>query len=395
MARDGVAVDPMLAAAVASRSRGEAMNVRAVCRSLGVSPKTFYKYLARFDARGVPGLFPDSRRPRTFPTLTSAEVEDVIVAARKDLDDAGLDDGAESIAFWISDHPGSWPADARVPSRATINRILVRRGLRRRVPTRAPTSHRRRFEAEKPNTRWQMDGFEVVLADGRTVVVLHIIDDCSRLDLACHVARSENGDDVCRAFTAAVSAYGLPAELLTDNGTAFSGHRRGWSSQLDTQTQALGVRHVTSSVHHPQTCGKVERAHQTVRRWLAKHPTPATIPDLQALLDDYRVIYNEHRRKTHLGGLTPSQRFALGPLDHPTGTVTAPVLVTTPTVSDRGSIGVDGHELGLGRAHTGKTTTVFRQGNQLTVFLDRTPIQFTLDRTRRYQPQPALPLPKS
>lgn len=388
-------MDPVLAAAVASRSRGEVMNVRAVCRSLGVSPKTFYKYLARFDARGVSGLFPDSRRPRTFPTLTPATVEDVIVRARKDLDDAGLDDGADSIAFWITDHPDDWPTAARVPSRATINRILARRGLRRRVPTRAPTSHQRRFEADQPNTRWQMDGFEVVLADGRTVVVLHIIDDCSRLDLACHVARSENADDVCDAFTTAVAAYGLPKQLLTDNGTAFSGHRRGWSSQLETQTQALGVHHFTSSVHHPQTCGKIERAHQTARRWLAKHPMPATIPDLQALLEDYRIIYNEHRRKTHLGGLTPSQRFALGPLDHPTGTITTPVLVTTPIVSSSGCIGVDGLELGLGRIHTGKITTVFRQGDQLTVFLDRSPIQFTLDRTRHYQPQPRIPLPKS
>ena len=112
--------------------------------------------------------------------------------------------------------------------------------------------------------------------DGFTVVILQIIDDCSRFDLALRAAPSENGQDIWAAVLHAGQRHGLPARFLTDNGGAFSGRRRGWISRLEENLRALNVQPITSSVAHPQTCGKNERAHSTVLKWLRKRPVPDT-----------------------------------------------------------------------------------------------------------------------
>ncbi len=362
-----------------------------------MSPKTFYKYLARFAELGVEGFYPRSRRPSRSPTRIDAEVEDVIVRARKELHEQGWDAGAEQIGFWITDHPDQWPPGSTVPSRSTINRVLERRGQILKVPQRRPRASRHRFEAAAPNSLWQMDGFEVDLADGRTAVVLHVSDDCSRMDLALHAAASENSRDVWSAFLLASRRYGLPARVLTDNGTAFSGRRRGWISALEENLHALGVGTITSSIRHPQTCGKNERAHATVRRWLAKQPPARDLTDLQTALEDYREHYNNHRRKTHLGGMTPRQRFDLGPHDGPGHQpLPWPVQIKTATVSTSGCVGIDKHLLGIGRRHAHQQVTLVRQHRQIAVFNNNQLIaEFTLTGKRGYQPKTAVLLPKS
>ena len=390
---------PEFAALVARVAGGQRVNVRAECAVLGVSAKTFYKYLARFRAEGVEGFYPRSRRPLTSPARLSVAAEDALVRARKELGDAGWDSGAEQIRFWLEDEPGRWP-ERVVPSRATINRVLERRGQVVHVPQRRPRRSIRRFEAGQPNGLWQMDGFEHHLAGGQPVVVLQVTDDCSRLDLALRAAVSENAVDVWAAVVWASTRYGLPARFLSDNGTAFSGARRGWVSPLEANLRALGVVPITSSIAHPQTCGKNERAHATVRKWLAKQRPAATIADLQALLDIYRQHYNERRRKTHLDGMTPAQRYALGPLDGPgTRPHPWPVLITSATVSASGCVGLDNHQLGVGRHHAGQAVTMIRQHRQITVFAsDQLIAEFTLTGNYRYQAKnrtKALVSPKS
>lgn len=387
MARDGVPVGPELAALVARVHCGERVNVKAQCAVLGTTTKTFYKYLKRFAEEGVEGFYPRSRRPQSSPSRVAASIEDVIVRARKELDEQGWDAGAEQIAFWIADHPDQWPPGVTVPSRATINRVLDRRGQVVKVPQRRPRRSRHRFEAQQPNTMWQMDGFEVTLNDGRTAVVLQVSDDCSRLDLALRAAPSENSHDIWAAVLCAIGRYGLPARFLTDNGTAFSGRRRGWTSRLEENLRALNVLPITSSVAHPQTCGKNERAHATVLKWLARQPTPEDLAELQTLLDTYREHYNNRRRKTHLAGMTPAERYALGPLDGPGhNALPWPVDIKTATVSASGCIGVDKHLLGVGRRHARTQVTWIRQHRQIAVFAsDQLIAEFTLTGKRGYQ----------
>lgn len=384
MAGDGVAVDSRLAAAVAVKARGERMNVAAVCRSLGIARKTFYKYLSRFNAEGVEGLFPRSRRPGTSPSATPPAVADAIVRARKELAEEGADNGAISIG-WRLEEAGM----AAVPARATIHRVLVRRGQVVAQPKKRPRRGRyRRFEAPRPNAMWQMDGFETRLADGRTAVVIQMLDDHSRLDLACRAAASENGEDAWAAFQTAAGRYGLPRVLLTDNGAALNGQRRGYTAELERRVRALGVKPVPSSVGHPQTCGKDERAHSTLQRWLAKQPPAEDVAQLQALLEIYREWYNTKRRHQALGGLTPQQRWDLADKVRSDGSpIPPPPEITHRMVGPRGAIGVDGHEVGLGSRLRGAQATVFRTGDHVTVFIGAEHIRsLDLDRSRRYQP---------
>lgn len=395
MAGDGVAVDAGLAAAVASWVQGQRFDVSAACRDLGVSRTTFYKYAARFAERGVDGFYPDSRRPRSCPAgVVLPSLAEAIVRARKELAEAGMDDGAISVRGWLEDHRERWqPPPLRasdwLPSRMTVHRVLQSRGMVVPAPAKAPRRRSwRRFEATKTNELWQMDGFEVTLADGSTAVVIHGLDDCTRTDLVAHAARSENGIDVWAAFSAAAERYGLPAMLLTDNGSAFSGARRGWTSALERGAHALGVKTISSSVGHPQTCGKCERAHGTARKWLARQPAARDLIELQRHLETYRLVYND-RRHQGLNGLTPNQRRAIAERAGPAGQpLTSPLHLTRPPVTASGCITVDDVVIGLGRRHARQQATVFRNGDDVTVFIANQLIrELTIDRARHYQPQ--------
>ncbi len=392
MARDGVAVDARVAGAVARVVAGEVMNVSAVCREVGVSRQTFYRYVARFAAEGVEGLYPRSRAPYHRPRMVSVQVEDAVVAARKRLAEDGWDNGALSIHWWLVDHPEAWrgpdTAQVPVPSRATIHRILVRRGQVTPQPGKRPRRSGRRFTRPYANDLWQMDGYETRLADGRVVCVLEVFDDHTRLLLATLAAASESGQAAWVVFTTAAARYGLPAQFLTDNATAFNQHRRGTTAQLETALRALGVDPISSSTSHPQTCGKVERGHATGQRWLTRRDTPATLQQLQHHLEVYRDGYNQ-RRHQGLNGLTPTQAWALatvtGPAGHP---LTPPLQVSTGPVSPAGCVATDRTEISIGRQHYPATATMFRTGDHVAVFIDGHLIrELTLDRTRRYQPQ--------
>lgn len=379
-------MSPEFAVLVSRRAAGERFDVRAECARLGVSTQTFYKYLKRFDAEGVDGFYPRSRRPVSSPTRVEAAVEDAVVLARKVLDDEGWDAGAEQIAFWLGDHPEHWPPQAPVPSRATINRILSRRGLVVAVPQRRPKRSTHRFECDQPNSMWQMDGFDYHLADGTRVTVLEVLDDCSRMNMALRAAVSENAQDAWAAVLWAIQRYGLPARFLSDNGTAFSGRRRGWVSNLEENLRSLDVIPITSSIGHPQTCGKVERGHATCLKWLRARPAPQSLTELQRLLDAYREHYNTRRRKAHLNGLTPAERYNLGPLDGPAEPQLWPVLTVTARVSASGCVRVDKHLLGIGRKHAGATVTVIKQHRQIAIFgRNQLLAEFTLTGRRGYQ----------
>lgn len=390
MSRDGVAVHSAIAAAVFARSRGEKVNVKAVCREAGLSRKTFYKYLARFEEMGLEGLFPQSRRPRHSPARIAAEVEDEIVRARKELADEGWDYGAISIGYRLEEV--FLETAVRVPSRATIHRVLVRQGLVVPQPSKRPRRSTHRFERSRANELWQLDGWEYMLADGTVVVVLSLSDDHSRLDLADYAASSENGADTWKAFCLATTRYGLPAQLVSDNGTAFTGKRRGFTTAFETSLLALGVLQICSSVAHPQTCGKNERSHRTAQQWLAARPSAATLAELQILLDEYRDGYNQ-RRHQGLNGLTPQQKFDLAEKTGPAGQpLTAPPIMSNSKVSPRGAIGVDNTEIGLGRRYAGATVTVFRTGDHVAVFhADHLVRDLIIDRARRYQPRSTQP----
>jgi transposase InsO family protein len=281
----------------------EGRPVAEVAEAHGVSRSWLYELLARYRDGGDEGLRPRSRRPHHSPTRTSATVEDEIVRCRKRLTDQGLDAGAATI------HTHLLRAGGPVPSQATIWRILARRGFIAAEPRKRPRSSYTRFAADLPNERWQTDITHWRLANGRTVEIMNIIDDHSRLLVASIAATIFDGVRVLNTFKLGTRRYGEPASLLTDNGGVFTAKAVGGHNALEVHLAARGIKATHSRPYHPQTCGKVERIHQTEKNWLTTQPKVTSLPALQHQLDTFRRLYNQTRPHRALGRHTPAEAF--------------------------------------------------------------------------------------
>jgi transposase InsO family protein len=267
--------------------------VSEVARSYGVARSWIYTLLARYRAEGEAAFEPRSRCPKSSPNATGPEVTDLIVALRKDLAGQGLDAGPHTICWHLEHHHR-----IRV-SPATVSRTLTRQQLVAPDPAKRPKSSYIRFAAEQPNECWQSDFTHYPLAGGQDTEILTWIDDHSRYVLSLTAHARVTGPAVLAAFRAATSTYGAPASTLTDNGlvftTRFAGGRGGRNG-LETELRALGITQKNGKPNHPQTQGKVERFQQTMKNWLGAQPAqPATLADLQSLLDAFTVIYNTRR----------------------------------------------------------------------------------------------------
>jgi transposase InsO family protein len=268
-------------------SQGEA------ARRYGVSQGWISKLLARYRAEGEAAFEPRSRRPRTSPNAISPGTAELIVRLRKELSGQGLDAGPQTIAWHLEHHH-------RVKvSAATVSRTLSRRGLVTPDPSKRPRSSYIRFAAELPNECWQADFTHYPLAGGSDTEILCWIDDHSRYALSLTAHRRVTGPAVLTAFRAACAEHGVPAATLTDNGTVFTARfagGKGGRNALEAELRRLSVRQKNGKPNHPQTQGKVERFQQTLKNWLRARPQqPATLAELQALLDVFIVIYNTRR----------------------------------------------------------------------------------------------------
>jgi transposase InsO family protein len=293
----------------------EGLNVTQFCREHGVSTWFFYDLRRRFALEGDRALEPRSRAPHRVANRISGEIEDLIVSVRKDLTDRGLDAGPASI--W-----SSLNADANVatvPSESTIWRVLTARGLIVAEPRKAPKHAGKRFVAERANECWQTDDTGWSLADGTEVKILNVVDDHSRLLVASVAAFSVTGAFALAVFAAAAAILGWPTRFLSDNAKAFR-------HVLADALGGLGVAATHSRARHPQTNGKVERFHQTLKRWLAKQPAAETLEELQAQLDVFRFIYNHQRPHRSIGRQHPAEIWTTapksGPATRPLGTRT-------------------------------------------------------------------------
>ena len=285
-----------------------------VARDYGLSRRWVHELVQRFEAGGEQGLQPRSRRPRGSPHRISEDLEQEIVELRKHLAEEGLDAGAHTISFHLERRHGAAPAVS------TIWRVLSRRGFITPQPQKRPRSSFVRFEAEMPNERWQADTTHWHLADGTDVEILNIVDDHSRLLVASAVRRTFKAADVVAVFHDAAGRHGFPASLLTDNGAVFTAAPRGGGRcAIELECDLLGIRLVHSRPYHPQTCGKVERFHQTLKRWLAKRSAAGDVGALQCDLDGFRSSYNGERPHRALGRRTPVEAFAARPRATPSG----------------------------------------------------------------------------
>ena len=370
---------------VEGRSKSE------VARTYGVSRRWVITLVQRYLAEGEAGLEPRSRRPRSSPKRIPAGLEDEIVEIRKELAKAGHEAGAATIAVHLERRHGTTPATS------TIWRVLVARGFVTPQPHKRPKSSYVRFAAEQPNERWQADITHWALADGHDVEILNIIDDHSRLCVSSTTRQVFKGRDVDAGFRQAAATYGDPASLLTDNAAVFTGRYRrlGWVA-LEVTLNARGIVPGHSRPYHPQTCGKVERFHQTLKRWLANQPPARSIPQLQAQLDRFRSYYNTVRPHRALARRTPDDAYHARPKAVPTGIKLddAGWRVRHDTIDAYGTVTLRHnsrlHHIGIGRRHAHKPVLILVKDVHVRITAPNGEVlrDFQLDPTRDYQPQP-------
>jgi transposase InsO family protein len=395
------------AVVVEGRSQAE------VARSYGVSQPWVCRLVARYRMEGEAAFESRSRRPRSSPNATPQPVVDRILGLRAELTDKGLDAGPHTICWHLANDPPD-PADPATSqvriSAATVSRILTRHGVVVPDPSKRPKSADRRFQAELPNQLWQSDFTHWQLADGTDVEILNWLDDHSRYLLGSTVHRPVTGPVVLAQFRHVTAAHGVPAGVLTDNGlvytTRFAGGRRGRVTRngFEQELATLGVEQKNSSPNHPQTCGKVERFHQTLKKWLAAQPPARTLRQLQAQIDDFRQYYNERRPHRALGRSktsTPAAAYATRPKATPTGIQPTHERVRRDRIDDTGAVTIRYHgrlhHIGVGRTHARTHVLLLIQDLNIRIINAATGEllrDLVLDPTRDYQPRGLPPGPK-
>lgn len=369
-------------------SSGLELDVKALCAQLGVSRQTFYKYRRRFALEGPAGLVERSRRPHSSPAAVSAEIEEMIVWLRKEL---VVDNGAQAIAWQLARHPELGPT----PSAATVHRVLVRRGMVVPQPQKRPKSAWRRFEWPCPNDAWQIDATAWVLADGREVWIMDVLDDHSRVLVAARVANAPTGEAAWDAFSHGVVDWGVPARVMSDNGLCFTGRFQGVEVDFERQLRSMGIAHLASSPSHPQTCGKLERSHQSTKRWLRTRPLASDHDELQDQLDAWRQHYNEHRPHRAASGRTPGDRWRATERATPGAAINGLRRASLHRVSSVGQIGWRAYNIAVGSSLAGQNVLVIANDLHLTIWGQAGFIrELTIDPSRRYQPSGLPPGPR-
>lgn len=281
--------------------------IAELCRRFGISRKTGHKWLGRHREHGENGLLDRSRRPKRSPGRTDADLEEAVVAVRKAHPSWGGRKIRQVLAAQNSE---------KLPAASTITGILRRHGLMdNRQPSVQPF---KRFEAEAPNRLWQMDFKGHFSLEGRTdgggqrCWPLTVLDDHSRYNLAAQACADERETTVKERLTAVFERYGLPEAIITDNGSPWGNvNATGHFTQFSVWLLKLGVKPLHSRPKHPQTMGKIERMHRSMKIELLQGRRFIDLESAQEGLDRWRETYNHHRPHEALAGQPPASRYRM------------------------------------------------------------------------------------
>jgi transposase InsO family protein len=276
----------------------EGVSRRELFRRFGISAPVGYKWLGRF-AAGDAELADHSRRPLASPSRSRAAIEAAALAVR----DAHPTWGARKIARCLERE--RWD----VPALSTVHAILQRHG-RVRAPAGSPGQPYRRFEKEAPNLLWQMDfKGHMPLGDGASCHPLTMIDDHSRFALCLAACANEQGTTVKTHLETAFRRYGLPEAMFVDNGGPWGFTREEPWTRLGVWLLKLGVGLIHSRPYHPQSRGKNERFHRTLKAEVFAFERFRDLAAVQRALDRWRDIYNLDRPHEALGQEVPASRY--------------------------------------------------------------------------------------
>ena len=362
-------------------------SIKELAAAHDVSARWLFKLLRRYRLEGPVGLEPRSRRPKTSPTRIADLYEDEIVALHKELTDDGLDAGAATIHFHLSQR------DTKAPSISTIFRVLKARGFVTLEPHKRPKSSLHRFVADVPNETWQGDMTHVELEGGVVYEVLNMIDDHSRLCVASRAMKTVKATDVVRVVHKAAESWGYPASFLSDNGLIFTTERHHQVAGATEQAFfALGIKAKHARPYHPQTCGKVERFHQTMKKFLAAQDSTSP-KQLQRQLDRFVSYYNNERPHRGIGRKTPAAVYAAKEKAMPSRSFVKVGerrlrfdrvdKAGRVTLRRRGRL----HHIGVGRPYTGWRVAMLIDGLDIEIVgVDGSPLRrLVLDPTKDYQ----------
>jgi transposase InsO family protein len=362
------------------------LTVTAAARTYGLSRQHVHRLLKRFREGGLDALEARSRRPRSNPRAISDDVITAIVLTREKLTRDGLDAGPLTLQTHLARQ--GLPA----PSTSTIRRILHHHGLIVPEPRKRPRSSYTRFAAEQPNECWQSDFTHWTLADGTDIEILNWLDDHSRYLLSCTAHHRVTGPIVVAAFTDTAQRHGLPASTLTDNGTVYTSRFTKGHNDFERLLANLGITQKNGSPGHPQTQGKIERFHQTLKRWLTARPHPTDINDAQRLLDEFATVYNTQRTHRALPpATTPAQAYRARPKATPANTPAQHFRIRHDTVDQFGKLtlryGSRIHHLGIGKTHAHTPVLIYATATTVTVLSTTTHkliSSHTVDPNRNY-----------
>lgn len=274
-------------------------NIRELCRRFGVSPKTGYKWMKRYSMQGTQGLADRSRRPGRSPSRTPPELEQAVVGLRdKHRAWGGRKIRARLLAIG---HTG-------VPAASTVSGILKRHG---RLEEAESAKHKawQRFEHEAPNRLWQMDfKGHFPMRQGRCHP-LTVLDDHSRFAVGLSACGDERTESVQARLSGLFRRYGLPDRMLMDNGSPWGSDKEHRYTPLGVWLLRLGVAVSHGRPYHPQTQGKDERFHRTLKAELLRYERFENLQHCQRRFDSWREIYNHERPHEALGLQVPASRY--------------------------------------------------------------------------------------
>lgn len=344
----------------------QGLSAAQAAEKFGVSKRWVNKLLAKYHSGGLKALEPLSKRPRKSPNKTSSAMEARIVALRLELVESGFDAGPASIAARLK------LSGRKAPAISTIRRLLHKHQLIVPQPKKRPRSSYIRFEAEQPNETWQSDFTHWPLADGTDVEILNFLDDHSRFLLGCRAFIPVTGRNVVDLFLELVAEFEPPQSTLTDNGRVFTARFGNGRNKFEYKLSDLGIIRENSSPNHPQTQGKIERFHQTLKLHLAQKPKAESLWMLQQQLNYFRDRYNHDRPHKALHGKTPAHAYSARPkaspqdsstLDHSRNRYDKVDTTGKVTLRRAGKL----HHLGVGRPHAGTRVTILTTRTHATV----------------------------
>ena len=281
------------------------VNRRELCRRFGISSKTAYKWLARVGVEGKDWAQDRSRRPRKSPAKSTAKIETAVLEIR----DAHPVWGARKIRRCLEDRHKS------VPAASTVHAILARHD---RIPPPSQPPQYTRFEHPAPNDVWQMDfKGRVPLGDRQMCHPLTMVDDHSRYALCLQACSNEQAETVQQHLERTFRRYGLPGAFLVDNGVPWGTCSPVRWTKLRVWLLKLGVDVIYARPYHPQTKGKNERFHRTLKAEVLSMRTFRTSTQLQNAFDRWRHVYNNERPHQSLGQNVPASRYRPSPRSLP------------------------------------------------------------------------------